>query len=148
MPGIIVVGSQWGDEGKGKIVDLFAQESDMVVRYQGGANAGHTLVVNGVKTILHLILFASLSASVARAEGGSDSGDASKFNELLNRLDQKQETGNKDTGDLGRAVDRAGEKSDRRQSRLENKGTRQRDKAERNSDKTNRRERHNRAGKK
>lgn len=55
MPGIIVVGSQWGDEGKGKIVDLFSQEADLVVRYQGGANAGHTLVVNGVKTILHLV---------------------------------------------------------------------------------------------
>ena len=55
MPGIIVVGSQWGDEGKGKIVDLFANEADLVVRYQGGANAGHTLVVNGVKTVLHLV---------------------------------------------------------------------------------------------
>lgn len=55
MSGIIVVGSQWGDEGKGKIVDLFASEADLVVRYQGGANAGHTLIVNGVKTVLHLI---------------------------------------------------------------------------------------------
>ena len=59
MPGIIVVGSQWGDEGKGKIVDLFASEADIVVRYQGGANAGHTLIVNGVKTVLHLIPFHS-----------------------------------------------------------------------------------------
>lgn len=55
MSGIVVVGAQWGDEGKGKIVDVFAAKADMVVRYQGGANAGHTLVVNGVKTILHLI---------------------------------------------------------------------------------------------
>ncbi len=55
MPGIVVVGSQWGDEGKGKVVDLFSIKSDLVVRYQGGANAGHTLVVNGKKTILHLI---------------------------------------------------------------------------------------------
>lgn len=55
MPGIIVVGSQWGDEGKGKVVDLFSAEADIVVRYQGGANAGHTLVVDGKKTILHLI---------------------------------------------------------------------------------------------
>lgn len=55
MPGIIVVGSQWGDEGKGKIVDLFSSEADLVVRYQGGANAGHTLVVNGQKTVLHLV---------------------------------------------------------------------------------------------
>ncbi len=55
MSGIVVVGAQWGDEGKGKIVDVFAAKADMVVRYQGGANAGHTLVVNGEKTILHLI---------------------------------------------------------------------------------------------
>ncbi len=55
MPGIIVVGAQWGDEGKGKVVDVFSANADLVVRYQGGANAGHTLVVNGVKTVLHLI---------------------------------------------------------------------------------------------
>ncbi len=55
MAGIVVVGAQWGDEGKGKIVDLFASEADCVVRFQGGANAGHTLVVKGQKTVLHLI---------------------------------------------------------------------------------------------
>jgi len=55
VPGIIVVGSQWGDEGKGKVVDVFSAQADYVVRYQGGANAGHTLVVNGVKTVLHLV---------------------------------------------------------------------------------------------
>ncbi|MBT4760328.1 MAG: adenylosuccinate synthase [Bdellovibrionaceae bacterium] len=55
MSGIIVVGSQWGDEGKGKVVDVFSSMSDYVVRYQGGANAGHTLIVDGKKTVLHLI---------------------------------------------------------------------------------------------
>lgn len=55
MAGIVVVGAQWGDEGKGKLIDVFAEKADMVVRYQGGANAGHTLVVNGQKTILHLV---------------------------------------------------------------------------------------------
>ncbi len=55
MPGIIVVGAQWGDEGKGKVVDVFSAQADLVVRYQGGANAGHTLVVDGKKTVLHLI---------------------------------------------------------------------------------------------
>ncbi|WP_413587185.1 adenylosuccinate synthase [Bdellovibrio sp. HCB274] len=55
MAGIVVVGAQWGDEGKGKLVDVFAEKADMVVRYQGGANAGHTLVVNGKKTVLHLV---------------------------------------------------------------------------------------------
>jgi adenylosuccinate synthase len=45
VPATVIVGAQWGDEGKGKIVDLLAQESDLVCRYQGGPNAGHTIVV-------------------------------------------------------------------------------------------------------
>lgn len=55
MSGIVVVGAQWGDEGKGKVIDVLSEHTDYVVRYQGGANAGHTLVVKGEKTILHLI---------------------------------------------------------------------------------------------
>lgn len=56
MPGIAVIGLQWGDEGKGRVIDLFAQKSDYVVRFQGGSNAGHTLYSNsGEKTVLHLI---------------------------------------------------------------------------------------------
>lgn len=55
MSGIVVVGAQWGDEGKGKLIDVFSEKADMVVRYQGGANAGHTLVVDGQKTVLHLV---------------------------------------------------------------------------------------------
>lgn len=52
---IVVIGAQWGDEGKGKIVDLLTDNAELVVRFQGGHNAGHTLVVNGKKTVLHLI---------------------------------------------------------------------------------------------
>lgn len=52
---IVVLGSQWGDEGKGKIVDLLMEQASVVVRFQGGHNAGHTLVINGEKTILRLI---------------------------------------------------------------------------------------------
>ena len=55
MAGYVVVGAQWGDEGKGKVVDLLGKHVDMVVRYQGGNNAGHTVVVNGKKTVLHLL---------------------------------------------------------------------------------------------
>lgn len=55
MSGFVVVGAQWGDEGKGKIVDLLGGKMDMVVRFQGGNNAGHTVVVNGKKTVLHLL---------------------------------------------------------------------------------------------
>lgn len=52
---VTIVGAQWGDEGKGKVVDLYSAHADYVVRYQGGNNAGHTLIVDGKKTILHLI---------------------------------------------------------------------------------------------
>ncbi len=52
---VVVLGSQWGDEGKGKIVDLLTDQANLVVRFQGGHNAGHTLVIDGKKTVLHLI---------------------------------------------------------------------------------------------
>ncbi len=55
MANVIVVGAQWGDEGKGKVVDIYTEYAQEVVRYQGGNNAGHTLVVGKEKTILHLI---------------------------------------------------------------------------------------------
>ncbi|MDX2010471.1 MAG: adenylosuccinate synthase [Myxococcaceae bacterium] len=55
MPNVVVVGAQWGDEGKGKVVDLLTEHAQVVVRFQGGNNAGHTLVVGGQKTVLHLI---------------------------------------------------------------------------------------------
>lgn len=55
MPNTVVVGTQWGDEGKGKVVDLLTARSDMVVRFQGGNNAGHTLVVDGKQFIFHII---------------------------------------------------------------------------------------------
>lgn len=52
---VVIVGSQWGDEGKGKLIDLLTDKSQAVIRFQGGHNAGHTVVVNGKKTILHLL---------------------------------------------------------------------------------------------
>ncbi len=52
---VVIIGTQWGDEGKGKIVDLLTDQSQAVVRFQGGHNAGHTLVIDGEKTVLHLI---------------------------------------------------------------------------------------------
>ncbi len=51
----ILIGAQWGDEGKGKIIDLLSRQSDYIVRYQGGANAGHTVKFGGKEYILHLI---------------------------------------------------------------------------------------------
>jgi len=64
MSVVVVVGSQWGDEGKGKIVDLLSQSADIVARYQGGANAGHTIVIDGKQYILHLIPSGILSKDV------------------------------------------------------------------------------------
>ncbi len=55
MPNIVVIGAQWGDEGKGRIVDLLAERVDVVARYQGGNNAGHTIVVGEETVILHHI---------------------------------------------------------------------------------------------
>ena len=55
MAGIIVVGTQWGDEGKGKYIDILSEDADYVVRFSGGNNAGHTIVHEGVKYALHLI---------------------------------------------------------------------------------------------
>ncbi len=55
MSSVVVVGTQWGDEGKGKIVDLLTRYADFVVRFQGGNNAGHTLVVEGKKFVFHII---------------------------------------------------------------------------------------------
>ena len=55
MTGVVVVGSQWGDEGKGKIVDWLSSQADVVIRFQGGNNAGHTLVINGETYKLNIL---------------------------------------------------------------------------------------------
>ena len=55
MSVLVIVGAQWGDEGKGKIVDVLTEKADIVARYQGGHNAGHTVVINNSKFVLHLI---------------------------------------------------------------------------------------------
>ena len=55
MPGLVIVGAQWGDEGKGKVVDLLAEQADLVVRFQGGNNAGHTIIRGGETFKFHLI---------------------------------------------------------------------------------------------
>ena len=55
MPALVLVGAQWGDEGKGKITDFLAEQADFVVRYQGGSNAGHTVEARDEKFMLHLI---------------------------------------------------------------------------------------------
>ena len=71
---VVVIGAQWGDEGKGKIVDWLTDHAQGVVRFQGGHNAGHTLVIGGKKTVLHLIPSGILRDKVARGELGRKTG--------------------------------------------------------------------------
>jgi adenylosuccinate synthase len=60
MANVAVIGAQWGDEGKGKVVDVFGEHADVITRFQGGNNAGHTIVVHGKKVVLHLVPAAAL----------------------------------------------------------------------------------------
>lgn len=87
---VVVLGSQWGDEGKGKIVDLLAEEAAAVVRFQGGHNAGHTLVINGEVTKLHLI-----PSSILRKEGQCLIGNGVVLSPsaLLTEMQQLEERG-------------------------------------------------------
>jgi len=75
MANVAVVGTQWGDEGKGKVVDYLSAKADLVVRFQGGNNAGHTLVVRGRRRSVILSLQASFTKakSVLSATGGARS---------------------------------------------------------------------------
>ena len=64
MAATVVLGAQWGDEGKGKVTDFFASSADYVVRFQGGNNAGHTIVVDGCEHKLHLVPSGSFSTEL------------------------------------------------------------------------------------
>ncbi len=98
MANVAVIGAQWGDEGKGKIVDLLAQQSDVVVRFQGGNNAGHTLVVNGEKTILHVIPSGALHPDKVCVIGNGVVLDAEV---LLHELQELRQQGHlQDNGQL------------------------------------------------
>lgn len=90
MPSTCVFGAQWGDEGKGKIIDRMAADADCVVRYQGGANAGHTVVVAGEKFVLHLIPSGILHKKTVNMIGGGVALDPAK---LLEEVDGLRERG-------------------------------------------------------
>ena len=87
---VIVVGTQWGDEGKGKIVDLLTETANVVVRFQGGHNAGHTLVIEGKKTVLHLIPSGILREGVHCLIGN---GVVLAPDALFKEVDQLEDTG-------------------------------------------------------
>ena len=88
MSNIVIVGTQWGDEGKGKIVDLLAEYADMVVRFQGGNNAGHTMVVEGEQFISHLVPSGILQKKICLI-GNGVVVDPSVLLEELDKLNNK-----------------------------------------------------------
>jgi adenylosuccinate synthase len=90
VPNVVVVGTQWGDEGKGKIVDVLAKHVGVVVRFQGGNNAGHTLVVDGEKIVLHLVPSGILNAGTTCVVGNGVVVDPKV---LLGELSQLAERG-------------------------------------------------------
>jgi adenylosuccinate synthase len=87
---VVVIGTQWGDEGKGKVVDLLTDQAQGVVRFQGGHNAGHTLVIGGRKTVLHLIPSGILRAGVRCYIGN---GVVVSPNALLEEIDMLEAAG-------------------------------------------------------
>lgn len=89
MPNVVVVGAQWGDEGKGKVVDRYGARADWVVRYQGGNNAGHTLVVEGEKTVLHLVPSGILHEGTKCAIGNGVVVDPAVLIEEIEMLEKK-----------------------------------------------------------
>ncbi len=86
---VVLLGTQWGDEGKGKIVDLLTPHADAVVRFQGGHNAGHTLVINGQKTVLHLIPSGAMCAGVECFIGNGVVVELAQLFEEIKRLEDK-----------------------------------------------------------
>ena len=87
---VVVVGTQWGDEGKGKLVDWLTESADGVVRFQGGHNAGHTLVINGVRTALHLIPSGIMCAGVKCYIGN---GVVVSISKLLEEIEDLEKAG-------------------------------------------------------
>ena len=85
---VVVIGAQWGDEGKGKVVDLLTDRAQAVVRFQGGHNAGHTLVVEGRKTVLHLIPSGILREGVQCLIGNGVVLSPAKLVEELDNLEK------------------------------------------------------------
>ncbi len=93
MPGIAIIGAQWGDEGKGKVVDALAAEADIVVRFSGGANAGHTVVVSGEVFKLHHLPCGTLHDGPTSVLGGGMVIDPWTFFEELDGLRARRDPG-------------------------------------------------------
>jgi adenylosuccinate synthase len=103
MPNVVVAGAQWGDEGKGKIVDLLAEKVQIVARYNGGHNAGHTVLIGGRKFILHLIPSGILHPGLLCVMGNGMVVDPEAFEQEIKEL----EAGGVEVGDSLRLSNRA-----------------------------------------
>src|SRR5438105_3419937 len=97
MGNTVLIGGQWGDEGKGRIIDLLAERADMVVRYQGGSNAGHEVHVGGQKYVLHLIPSGILHAGKICVIGNGVVVDPT---ELVHEIKELRRRGVKVSGNL------------------------------------------------
>ena len=86
MPALVLLGAQWGDEGKGKATDLLGDRVDYVVRYQGGNNAGHTVVIGDQKYALHLLPSGILSPNVIPVIGNGVVIDPAVFKKEIDEL--------------------------------------------------------------
>jgi adenylosuccinate synthase len=89
MSNVVIVGAQWGDEGKAKVIDYLAEQSDVIIRYQGGANAGHTVVANGEKFIFHLVPSGVMYPDKTCIVGNGVVFDAEQFLVEVNELRSK-----------------------------------------------------------
>jgi adenylosuccinate synthase len=90
MPNTVVVGSQWGDEGKAKAIDYLTERSDMIIRYQGGANAGHTVIANNIKFVFHMVPSGIMYPGKVCVVGNGVVFDAEQF---LREIDDLSERG-------------------------------------------------------
>ena len=90
MPNAVIVGTQWGDEGKAKVIDYLTNKSDLIIRFQGGSNAGHTVIVNGRKFVFHLVPSGIISEGKICIVGNGVVVDAKQ---LLNEIDELEKGG-------------------------------------------------------
>ena len=89
MKSLAIIGAQWGDEGKGKITDLLGEKVDLVVRFQGGNNAGHTIIVDGEKIVLHQLPSGILRSNCVSVIAHGVVFEPEAFLEELSRVEEK-----------------------------------------------------------
>ena len=103
MPCTVVVGAQWGDEGKGKIVDALAESADVVARYQGGPNAGHSVIHRGETLVLHLIPSGILHSGRRCLIGNGVVIDPLRLREEVTQLEERGVAASRQLGVSGSA---------------------------------------------